>query len=38
MRLNDEDFENAYIVAMAQNEARPHIIEREIEKRKKKNG
>lgn len=37
LKLDDDDFENAFIVAVAQAEARPHIIEREIEKRKKNN-
>jgi hypothetical protein len=33
--LDDEDFENAFVVAVAQNQARPHIIDREVAKRKK---
>jgi len=34
-KLDDDDFEQAFIVAVAQNKARPHIIDREIERRKK---
>jgi hypothetical protein len=36
MRLTPEEFDQALVCAAANNIARPHIIEREIEKAKKK--
>ena len=36
LRYSDEEFEQAYIAAAAINKARPHIVDREIEKAEKK--
>lgn len=40
MKLSDEDFDHALTAAMAQNIARPHVIERERQRemKKKKDG